>query len=160
MNNATSSVENGEGRFYPDALPAFENEPTRDRFAIVRVGDSVGEGVNTLVAHNKGDVLFAFTGFFSTEITQFSLQVHDGLHLHDPYFMGKVLHSCDANAYCDMEKRQFIALRPIEAGEFITMDYAQTEDYLFKTFPCSCGAENCRGYVTGRKQTAPEQEIA
>ena len=147
-------------RFYPDTLPAFENEPTRERFDIVRVGDSVGEGVKTLVAFNEGDVIFSFTGFFSTEITQFSLQVRDGLHLHDPYFMGKVLHSCDANAYCDMEKRQFIALRPIEAGEFITMDYAQTEDYLFKTFPCSCGAENCRGYVTGRKQTIPQQEIA
>jgi hypothetical protein len=147
-------------RFYPDTLPAFENEPTRERFDIVRVGDSVGEGVATLVAFNEGDVIFNFTGFFSTEITQFSLQVHDGLHLHDPYFMGKVLHSCDANAYCDMEKRHFVALRPIEAGEFITMDYAQTEDYLFKTFPCSCGAENCRGYVTGRKQPIEQQEIA
>jgi uncharacterized protein len=147
-------------RFYPDTLPAFENEPTREHFDIVRVGDSVGEGVKTLVAFNEGDVIFNFTGFFSTEITQFSLQVHDGLHLHDPYFMGKVLHSCDANAYCDMEKRQFVALRPIEAGTFITMDYAQTEDYLFKTFPCSCGAENCRGYVTGRKQPIEQQEIA
>ena len=32
------------GRFYPEQLPAFANEPTRDRFDIVRVGDSVGEG--------------------------------------------------------------------------------------------------------------------
>ena len=147
-------------RFYPDTLPSFANEPTRECFDIVRVGADVGEGVQTRVSFNAGAVLFAFTGFFSTEITQFSLQVREGLHLHDPYFMGKVLHSCDANAYCDMEARQFVALRPIEAGEFVTMDYAQTEDYLFKTFPCSCGAENCRGYVTGRKQAISKQEIA
>jgi hypothetical protein len=144
------------GRFYPDALPPFENEPSRERFDIVRVGDSIGEGVMTHVAFERGDAIFAFTGFFSREITQFSLQVNDGLHLHDPYFMGKILHSCDPNAYCDMETRTFIALRPIEPGEFITMDYAQTEDYLFKSFPCSCGAENCRGVVTGRKQRLQE----
>ena len=147
-------------RFYPDSLPTFDNEPTRDHFAIVRVGDSVGEGVKTLVPFEEGDVIFAFTGYFSAEITQFTLQVTEGLHLHDPYFMGKVLHSCDPNATCNMETRQFVALRPIEAGEFITMDYCETEDYLFKTFPCSCGADNCRGYVKGRKQVIPEQEIA
>jgi len=139
-------------RFYPDALPPFAHEPTHDRFDIVRVGDSVGEGVITHVAFEPGDIIFAFTGFFSTEITQFSLQVHEQLHLHDPYFMGKVLHACDPNAYCDMAKRVFIALRHIEPNEFITMDYAQTEDYLFKTFPCACGSANCRGVVTGRKQ--------
>lgn len=139
-------------RFYPDCLPPFANEPTRERFCIDRVGDSVGEGVRTLVDFEAGDVLFAFTGFYTSEISQFSLQYREGLHLHDPYFMGKVLHSCDANASCDMERRVFTALRPIKAGEFITMDYAETEDVLFRTFPCECGAANCRGIVKGRKQ--------
>lgn len=143
-------------RFYPDMLPPFENEPTPERFSIVRVGDDVGQGVMTHVAFEAGELIFAFTGFFSREITQFSLQVREGLHLHDPYFMGKILHSCDPNAIVDMETRTFTALRHIEPGEYITMDYASTEDYLFKTFPCSCGAEHCRGIVTGRKQRIPE----
>jgi hypothetical protein len=32
------------------------------------------------------------------------------------------------------------------------MDYAETEDTLFKQFPCSCGSSNCRGWITGRKE--------
>jgi hypothetical protein len=42
------------------------------------------------------------------------------------------------------------ALRDIEANSYLYMDYAETEDYLFKQFPCCCGAENCRGWITGR----------
>lgn len=148
------TTQNGivTNRFYPDALPPFANEPTRERFSIEQLGDTVGEGVVALVPFQPGETIFAFTGFFSNEITQFSLQVQEGLHLHDPYFMGKILHSCDPNASCDMEHRVFIALRPINPGDFITMDYAETEDYLFKSFPCQCGAENCRGIVKGRKE--------
>jgi len=149
----TYNANHTSNRFYPDALPSFPYEPTRERFSIAQVGDTVGEGVMTHVPFNTGDIIFAFTGFFTNEITQFSLQVYDGLHLHDPYFMGKVLHSCDPNASCDMSRRLFIALKPIQPGEFITMDYAETEDYLFKTFPCQCGAANCRGYVKGRKDS-------
>ena len=139
-------------RFYPAELPSFPFEPTRDRFAIARVGDTVGEGVMTYCHFEPGDILFGFTGFFTSEITQFTLQVHDSLHLHDPYFMGKVLHSCGPNAICDMARRLFIAVETIEPGDFITMDYAQTEDYLFKTFDCQCDAPHCRGVIKGRKQ--------
>jgi hypothetical protein len=139
-------------RFYPAELPPFKNEPTRDRFTIAQVGDSVGEGVKTFVSFEAGDIVFEFTGFFTHLITLFSLQVEDGLHLHDPYFMGKILHCCDPNTKVDMKARTFTATRHIEAGEFITMDYASTEEVLYRTFECSCGAENCRGVVKGSKQ--------
>jgi hypothetical protein len=141
-----------ELRFYPEAMPRFPYEPTRDRFMIAFVGDGVGEGVMSLTEFAPGDIVFAFTGFFSAEITQFSLQIKEGLHLHDPYFYGKILHSCDPKTYVDIEKRLFIASKPIYPNDFVTMDYAQTEDYLFRTFPCSCGTLNCRGVVKGRKQ--------
>jgi tyrocidine synthetase-3 len=139
-------------RFYPDDIPPFPHEPTRDRFEIVR-GEDIGEGVCSLVAFSPEDIVFQFTGTYMSEITQFSLQIHADLHLHDPYFMGKILHSCDPNTLVDMEQRQFIALKPIAPGDMVTMDYAQTEDVLFKTFICSCGAPNCRGLVTGRQQS-------
>lgn len=146
-------------RFYPEAMPEFPYEPNRERFDIVRVGDSVGEGVIALVDFNPGEVVFGFTGFYSEAITLFSLQYRDGLHLHDPFFMGKVLHCCDPNAICDMDRRLFIARKPIKAGEFITMDYASTEDYLYRTFNCECGADQCRGYVTGRKQVQFQEAV-
>ncbi|NJL93987.1 MAG: hypothetical protein HC915_09775 [Anaerolineae bacterium] len=84
-----------KSRFYPDFVPPFPNEPTQERFAIRQIGDSEGQGVVALVNFEPGDVVFGFTGFFSSEITLFSLQVTPGLYLHDPFFMGKVLHACD-----------------------------------------------------------------
>lgn len=136
-------------RFYPDFYPTFDYEPTTDKFAIHRVSDGVGEGVVALVDFQPGEIVFRFTGVLSTEITQFTLQVNDQLHLHDPIFMGKILHSCDANCTVDMETRTFTAVQPIKAGDFVTMDYAETESHLFRNFECSCGADNCRGYVMG-----------
>jgi hypothetical protein len=136
-------------RFYPDFYPAFEYEPTTDKFAIQRVSDGVGEGVIALVDFQPGEIVFRFTGVFSTEVTQYTLEVTETLHLHDPLFMGKILHSCDANCTVDMQTRTFTATKPIKAGEFVTMDYAETEGTLYRNFECSCGAPNCRGYVVG-----------
>lgn len=148
-------------RFYPDIFPCFEYEPTTEQFAIQRVSDGVGEGVVALVDFQPGDIAFRFTGIFSSEITLFTLQVNEHLHLHDPFFMGKILHSCDPTCSVDMQTRTFTVIRPIRAGDFVTMDYAQTEAHLYRPFPCSCGATNCRGYVTGYlDQTALVQEIA
>lgn len=144
-------------RFYPNALPAFQYEPSPKDFQIVQIGDSVGEGVMAQSYFYQGDIVCAFCGYLVTDITQFSLRFGTGLHVHDPYFMGKVLHSCDPNLHCDMSRRLFIAKKDIVPGELITMDYAQTEDYLFKPFPCSCGSANCRGFIVGRLEKAPKR---
>ena len=53
-----------------------------------------------------------------------------------------------------------IAVKPIKAGEFVTMDYAQTEARLFKDFECSCGAPNCRGHVTGYMEREEDKAAA
>ncbi|MBF0531634.1 MAG: SET domain-containing protein-lysine N-methyltransferase [Candidatus Omnitrophica bacterium] len=140
-------------RFYPSNLPEFPYEPKSDRFAIRRISDNVGEGVIALTSFEPGDIAFAFTGFLTNYITQFTLKFADGLHIHDPYFMGKILHCCEPNTICDMSRRVFITVKPIAAGGIVTMDYAQTEDVLFKPFFCSCGALHCRGYVTGKLET-------
>jgi hypothetical protein len=133
-------------RFYPDAVPTFPHEPTQDRFAIRPIGRDVGEGVVALVPFQPGEVVFRFTGFFSSEITLFTLQVEPGHYLHDPYFMGKVLHRCDANCDVDMRTRTFTARRPIAAGDWVTMNYEQTEDRLHRSFVCVCGAVPCNGF--------------
>lgn len=139
-------------RFYPDDIAPFPYEPTRDRFSIVFLDDQIGQGVMTHVPFRAGEIVFAFTGTVLDEITQFSLQLPDGHHLHDPHFMGKVLHHCDPNCTVDMTRCVFIARRTILPDEFVTMDYAETEDVLFRTFDCQCNAPNCRGHVTGRLQ--------
>lgn len=141
-------------RFYPAELPPFAHEPTRDRFAIRRFDDRVGEGVVALTEFEAGAIVFAFTGFVVAAPTKYTLQVTPDLHLHDPYFMGKVLHHCDPNCTVDMSRRTFVALRPIRAGDAVTMDYGETEDRLHRGFDCHCGAPNCRGRIDSR---APEK---
>lgn len=137
-------------RFYPAAVPPFPMEPTSDRFEIARVSPTMGKGVVSLCAIAAGDVAFAFTGEITDVPTQFSLQDAAGDHVHDPHFMGLVLHSCDPNCLVDMKRRLFIARRPIKPGQRVTMDYEQTEDTLFRAFNCTCGSANCRGRITGR----------
>jgi len=137
-------------RFYPESMPPFAYEPTSSTFEIRDLPAGVGQGLIALRDFEVGEVVFAFTGFFTSEITLFTLQVRPGLYLHDPFVMGKVLHCCDPNMYCDMEKRMFTAIKPIKAGECVTMDYEQTEDQLYRAFHCECGAESCRGYIAGR----------
>lgn len=55
-------------------------------------------------------------------------------------------HSCEPNAGIKGQ-RSITALRTIEPGEHITIDYSITEtDELWK-MPCVCGEASCRGVV-------------
>jgi hypothetical protein len=77
----------------------------------------------------------------------------------------KVNHSCDPN--CGVRENpavggfDFIALRPIAAGEEITFDYAM-RNYVIEHFPpqCLCGADACRGTITGWKDLPRERRDA
>jgi len=57
-------------------------------------------------------------------------------------------HSCNANA--EEKGRIGYALRDIQKGEEITIDYDKIA-YLENPFKCHCGSKNCRGFVQGKK---------
>ncbi len=56
-------------------------------------------------------------------------------------------HSCAPNTGFD--GLNMIALRPIAAGEELTLDYAEFTDERAQPFACGCGSSQCRGSVTG-----------
>jgi uncharacterized protein len=67
----------------------------------------------------------------------------------------KVNHSCDPNCGVRLnhvEAFDFVARRPIAAGQELTFDYAM-RNFTVDHFPaeCLCGADECRGSVTGWK---------
>jgi hypothetical protein len=67
----------------------------------------------------------------------------------------KVNHSCDPNCGVRLNDEQafdFVARRPISAGQELTFDYAM-RNFTVDHFPsaCLCGAAQCRGSVTGWK---------
>ncbi|HPS56750.1 MAG TPA: SET domain-containing protein-lysine N-methyltransferase [Spirochaetota bacterium] len=137
-------------RFYPDFYPRFMHEPTKEKFSIIKT-DDVGEGIISQASFMPGDIVFKFAGVLLSEVTLFTLQLKEGNHLHDPFFMGKVLHSCDPNMSCDMETQTFTAVKEIKPGDFLTMDYETTEEELFRSFECRCGAPNCKKLIMGKK---------
>jgi len=136
-------------RFYPDFYPSFAYEPTRKLFQIMQT-DDIGEGIISLANFSAGDIVAKFTGVLLNQITLYTLQLQTGYHLHDPFFMGKVLHSCDPNMQCDMATQTFIARKDIKKGDFLTMDYETTEDELFRSFECKCGSPNCKKIIRGK----------
>lgn len=137
---------------YPKRFGSNPLFPQKDDFSVVLKNSMVGYGV---IAHKRieeGELVAAICGDIVNEVTQHSLQIEPGVHFVDKYFSGYFLHSCDPNVSLDVENMMVHALKDIEPGEFLFMDYAQTEDYLFKQFRCHCGADTCRGWITGRKE--------
>jgi hypothetical protein len=66
-----------------------------------------------------------------------------------------VNHSCDPNCGVRLNHTQafdFVARRPIAAGQELTFDYAM-RNFTIDHFPaaCLCGTARCRGSVTGWK---------
>lgn len=116
----------------------------------------VGLCVLALVRFAKDDVLDCFSGEIGPHLLQHSLQVRPGLHISDTHFIGYLAHGCDPNCRLDMERFELVALRDIAEGESLTVDYAATEDVLFRQFACRCAASACRGWITGRTEAINE----
>lgn len=139
---------------YPEehGLDPNDGYPQKVDFTVCRREDGKGVGVYTKKAIDRGALVARITGNIVPKITQHTLQITPTTHLYDPYFTGYLLHSCSPNIYLDMTEFEIWALRDIEAGQALTMDYASTEDILFNQFPCLCGTPNCRHWITGRKE--------
>lgn len=137
---------------YPDQFGKDPLFPKHSDFAVVFKDALAGRGVMSYRAFKKGEILARMAGYVVHEIRQHTLQLTPEIHLHDPYFSGFFLHSCSPNISLNMVELTVTAVQDIPANSFLYMDYAETEDVLFKQFPCSCGSLNCRGWVTGRKE--------
>lgn len=64
-------------------------------------------------------------------------------------------HSCEPNCGL-LEADTLVAMRPIEAGEVLSFDYATSDTTSFIAFDCLCGASSCRGRLTGNDWRLPE----
>lgn len=83
-------------------------------------------------------------------LRRLSIQIEEGLFLvalnEGP--ADYVNHSCDPNGGLSGQI-VLVAMRPIQAGEEITFDYAMSDVTDYDEFPCHCGAPNCRGVIRG-----------
>lgn len=75
-----------------------------------------------------------------------------------------VNHSCQPNAGIALNAmggHNYVAMRDIAAGEEICVDYAM-RNYAVEHFPsaCQCGADACRGRITGWRDLPQERRDA
>jgi hypothetical protein len=81
-----------------------------------------------------------------------TVQISDTEHIElMPTYLECVNHSCDPNSFFDTEKRLFIAIKPIEAGEEFTFFYPSSEWDMDQAFQCTCGSKACLGLIKGAK---------
>ncbi|MBU1167935.1 MAG: SET domain-containing protein-lysine N-methyltransferase [Proteobacteria bacterium] len=131
--------------------------PSRASFVVKKQDNELGAGVYTKKTISRGSLVARFSGTIVEKVVQHSLQINPTSHLHDPHFAGLLLHSCSPNVMLDMQGLTIWAIKDIESGEALTMDYASTEDFLFKQFKCLCQSDNCRHWISGRKEKVNEE---
>ncbi|MGB7345445.1 MAG: SET domain-containing protein-lysine N-methyltransferase [Pirellulaceae bacterium] len=142
----------------PMCLGDILTYPDPQDFRIVSRKGGFGQGVICYRRFEAGDMISEMKGEIIDHMTQHSLQIEPGVHLLDLNFAGYFLHSCSPNVFLDMKELRVYATKTIHENEFLEMDYAQTEDVLFKQFACQCGATNCRGWITGSKEAAMQAD--
>lgn len=137
---------------YPPDFRVDADLPDTDHFDVTSVNGKVGMGVKAKQCFDRGTRVAKFTGLLSNRIMQHTLQVSPQTHLHDPWFVGLLTHSCAPNCVLDMQRLEIWALADIQPGELLTIDYAVTEDVLHRQFACGCGSSACRKWITGRRE--------
>ena len=131
--------------------PSIENRPIgNETVSVVWLDENRGRGVRALVPLAAGAIIHRFNGEIVSEIGQHTLQITPTQHISGTSIIGFLSHGCTPNARLDMERFALVATADIAAGEALTIDYALTEDTLFRQFACHCGDPGCRGWVTGR----------
>ena len=118
------------------------------------------------IKHLKGDSLLKLEGYLHTVPDQYSIQISEIEHLL-PYenAAGKenglfiyINHSCNPNAFFDIQKRELIALRDIQYGEEVVYNYNTTEYDMSHPFICSCKNNNCIKEIKGFKYLTSNQK--
>lgn len=143
-------------RFYPSNYPIVTFEPLRTNFAILESPEDIRKGLISLVSFEEEDLIAQCLGISLPTQTLYTLQHTEGLYLHDPYFCGYLLHSCEPNAKLDMVDFKLYAVKRIRPFDKITIDYEATEATLHQAFTCDCGEMSCRGWIEGYKNKIKE----
>ncbi len=116
--------------------------PQSSDFRVEFKNHVAGKGVVCLKPFKKGQTLARLAGEEINAMREHSFQIGKNKHLNDEFFTGFFLHACDPNTSINTKEHIATAIKDIQPGDYITIDYSDTEDYLFRQFKCNCGAKN------------------
>jgi hypothetical protein len=111
----------------------------------------------------KGDFLISVAGPIVNERSQYSLQIDAFRHVDSCGIRGLddfINHACSPNAFVIFPELEVRALRDIESGEEVMINYCATEEELFEPFSCHCGSPHCYGQVRGFRFLSKSQQEA
>jgi hypothetical protein len=135
---------------YPfEELPLHLGFPSLADFEILSSDTGIAKAAAALRDFPRISRICRVSGHLLPYRCRHTRQMAPGVHVYDPRFCGLLRHSCDPNVYLDMSELWLWALKDIQKGDWLAMDYAATEDKLLRQFACRCGAHNCRGWITG-----------
>jgi hypothetical protein len=128
--------------------------------------DGSGNGVFALRPIRKGELIVVFGGvvyewdaFIHLPERERSLCIQvEERHFLVPRPAGEgdyVNHSCNPNAGLSGQIA-LVAMRDIRPGEEVCFDYAMSDTMPYDEFECTCGAPNCRGFISGNDWQKPE----
>ena len=77
---------------------------------------------------------------------RYTIEIKAG-HIYHP--VAKYInHSCQPNAYVDIDTGCINSLYYLTKGTHITIDYHITESNILESFDCACGSPNCKGHIS------------
>jgi hypothetical protein len=148
----------------------------KDKMGIYQI--KVSPKVKLIYVENKGLAVFASKDFKKgkkitalrgelvkkDKVSPLSIQFDEKYFIHDENFFWEDFfnHSCSPNAFLDVAKRGFYALKNIKNNEEITFNYLTTEYDLREQgcdFKCFCGSPNCFKKIDGFKYLSKKQQL-
>jgi len=130
---------------------------------VVKESPIEGRGLFARASIKKGEIVAIKGGYIFDQRTRQEIEKTLGpaeIPIAEDFFIGPLHpeereggmlftnHSCDPTLGIQGQI-VFVALRDVEAGEELTHDWATTDDDTYE-MNCHCGAQNCRGIVTGQ----------
>lgn len=139
----------------PDTMPDINQFSADAENVELRLDENgTGDGVLATRQFDAGETIMV--GFLTGPLTgndSHATQVGPDAWARHGGLGTKVNHSCDPNCGVRLNENNafdFVARKRLSIGEEITFDYAM-RNFKIEHFPdaCLCGADNCRGQVTG-----------
>ena len=136
--------------------------PVRTRSPKLDVAMTHGKkGLFALVSIDRNEVLIDLNGenYFLSP-TRRSLQIGE----KRPVFgrdetVGYLNHSCEPNSFLEFSSLCVRALRDIQRGEEVKVNYAATEYEMHDSFSCDCGSSACLQMIRGFKFLTRDQQL-
>ncbi|NDC64193.1 MAG: SET domain-containing protein-lysine N-methyltransferase, partial [Planctomycetia bacterium] len=144
----------------PSGLPDQGRLPTAGGPVELR-SDRLGRTIFAVRDVAVGETILRTWGRQLPSRTRHSMQVDDDVHVLPDGPIVFVRHSCEPNCgvliRSGVKEIEMRALRPIAAGEELTLDYDTFEHEIGNGGgECLCGSSRCRGRVAGYKHLAAD----